>query len=720
MIHLRRAGIALAALALPLGSSLFPGAAVAHDRAHRPVQTPPDTSSISIDNVIPGTIPAKGAVVITGTLYNGSGKTWHHLSVLPQMSQYPIASTSDLANDAVLDSAQVTLSEPSLDLGQALNDLAPGKSVRFSLRIPRAKMGISGAAGPYWLGVAPIGDELQSTSLTARTFLPLLPKANKRARVNVALVVPLRETPLRTPTGVLAGASGFATDLSSRGRLGRIAEFGVQAASRPLTWLVDPALLDLADDTASGTTAYPIGPQGTALPQPAPLPAASGSATSTSTPTSSPSSTATGSPTAGPTSAAAAAELAAREAAQAWLGSVTPMLKSSATYALPYADTAVAPLVATGHASLLTAAVDQSTESMTARGITTSQTGIAPTTGALSQREWSALPPGETVFLGTSATTSSMESDGRTLFVASSPSQGGPGPTSQESALNLRQRVLAEASLTIGSASTTSLTVVLPAHWDPGSEAGIRSFFPQLTRSWLAFTELPAPSSGKASLSHTQPRASTKELAAIRAALQLHVSAARLIGALAPAVKAGTPLARQLAATVFSTVSYDASDMPVRYRVNATQTAVGLDKLLKSVRVEGSEFVTLSGSSGVITVALHNGLNQPIRVGLRQIDRERGSTVTVSPIAAVTLDPGERSTLRVNLSAQRVSVQEVTLTAVTAQGVPFGTPLTFTLRSSPVGAVVWAITIAVALVLAVLVYRRVRRRVRLRREASSS
>ena len=89
--------------------------------------------------------------------------------------------------------------------------------------------------------------------------------------------------------------------------------------------------------------------------------------------------------------------------------------------------------------------------------------------------------------------------------------------------------------------------------------------------------------------------------------------------------------------------------------------------------------------------------------------------MTVDPLAAITLDPGERSTLRVHLSARRVSVQEITLTAVTAGGIPVGTPLTFTLRSSSVGAVVWAVTIAIVLVLVLFIGRRVRRRWRGRR-----
>lgn len=718
MIQLRRAGIALAALALPLGLGLNGGVALAHDREPAAVRQRVDTSSISLANISPATIPAKGVTVLTGTLRNGSGKTWHDVAVMPQTSRYPIGSAGELESDAALDPQSVALGSSLPELSAGVPDLAPGETIRFTIRIPRAKMNIVGQPGAYWLGVVPTVGQVPLPGVTARTFLPLLPKANKKAHVNIALVVPLRESPLRTTTGALAYSSAFTTDLSPQGRLGRIAAFGQAAANRQLTWLVDPALLDLADDSARGTSAYPVGLSGTALPNPTPLPTPSGSSTPSST--GSPSSPPSSSPSATPTSGPAAAALEARLTAQTWLGSVTSTLQrpASAIYAVPYADPAVAPLVATGHTALLTSAVDLSTQSMTARSLQ-ALPAVAPSTGRLSQREWSALAAGQTVFVGSSATSSpSMVSDSRTLIVASPASQGGPGPSQQTSALNLRQRILAEASLSIGSATTANLTLVMPAGWDPGSAAGIRTFFPELTRSWISFTGLPTVSSGSAVLGRAAPQATGRQRANIQAALQLQASATRLTNVLAPSAKADGILARRLDATVLSTVSYTAANTPVRYRVNATRTADSLDELIRSVRVEGTQFVTLSGSNGVITVALHNGLNQPIRVGLRQIQKEPGSTVSVDPIAAITLDPGERSTLRVNLTAHRVSVQEVTLTAVTAQGVPFGTPLTFTLRSSPVGAVVWAVTIAIVLVLALLLGRGVRRRLRLNRQAT--
>ncbi|GAC1384483.1 MAG: hypothetical protein NVSMB48_19770 [Marmoricola sp.] len=734
MIQLRRAGVALAAAVLPFGSVLTGGATLAQHTGKVSTKPQIDTSWIELANVSPATIPTKGTIVLSGILHNGSGQTWHHLSVMPETSYDPIQTSSDLDAAAAYDPANVVLGQQLPTVAALLSDLAPNKSTRFTVRIPRSGLRISGGTGAYWLGVVPVSDETHPSTLTARTFLPLLPKANAKAKVNISLVLPLRQSPLRTSNGTLAYPGAFASSLSPEGRLGRIVSFGQSANGRALTWLVDPALLDLADNDANGAAQYAIGAEGTSLPVPTPLPTATSTPTgapSTATTPTTPSTPAgsgpTNSGTASPSSTASPSGTAtpsptqaARQMAGDWLASVTALLQipSAATYALPYADPAISTVVASGHTELLATADALASASLAARSLSGSP-AVAPVSGQLTQREWSALATGETAFVGPSNSPSSpsTKSGGRTLIVASPASMGAPGPASTTSALNLRQRLLAEAATSIGTATTTNLTVVLPSQWDPGSAAGISSFFTQLTRPWINFTNLPANPSGSVSLSKAVGRVTAKQRAAISAAVQLRATTARLVSVLAVPVRGSNVLARQIDGTALSTVSYDAAMASAQYRQAATRTVASIDQLLAGIRVEGTQFVTLSGSSGVITVALHNGLNRPIRVGLRQVDSPGGAAVTVDSIPPVTLDPGERSTLRVHLSARRVSVQEITLTAVTAKGLPIGTPLTFTLRSSPVGAVIWAVTIAIVLVLVLFVGRRLRRRWRGRQEA---
>lgn len=676
------------------------------------VKTKPDNSWIRLDTLAPATIPTKGNIVMTGRLHNGSSETWHNLFVEPANSQYPLGTASELDSSASLDPSTVHLGQPMSNFKAALSDLPPGGTTTFRIKIPRDGLVITGAPGAYWLGVTPvIDDQPIDDTLTARTYLPLLPKANKKTHLNVSLVVPLRGEPLRATNGQVADPTGFTKLLSNQGRLGHIVQFGEAASGRTLTWLVDPALLDLADQTVSGISDYGVASVDTTVtPTPSPSPSASASASATTKPSGN--STHVG-PDVTPSQAITI---------RGWASAVKSLLGHSPTYALPYGDPTVSTLVGSGNTDLLHTAIDESKQSMGLRNLGSSKIAVAPTSGNLTQDVWSALDSGQTAFVNDAASpaTNSVTSQGRTLIVASTASDGGPGPSDVRSALNIRQRILAEASLDIGTAKTTSLTVVLPADWDPGATGSSNAFFGPLTRTWLSFTGLGTSTDDPTlTMQHPTATVSNDQYNAMNASLRLQGSANRLRDLLATAYDKST-LMRQLSATELATLAYGSVAHSNSLTNNAVRTAESLDNLLASVRVEGTQFVTLSGSSGIITVAIHNGLNLPITVGIDQINQPMGSTVSVNSINPMTFEPGERTTVRVTVNAPRVSVQEVTLSAVNTHGAPIGTPLVFTLRSSPVGAVVWAITIAILVLLVFIAGRRMRKRLRRRKAARAA
>ena len=130
------------------------------------------------------------------------------------------------------------------------------------------------------------------------------------------------------------------------------------------------------------------------------------------------------------------------------------------------------------------------------------------------------------------------------------------------------------------------------------------------------------------------------------------------------------------------------------------------------MQVTGTDFVTLSGGSGSLTVTLVNGLKQPITVGLRA--RSDSSEVKVQTPEPVSMQAGERTTMRLRVSSG-VGVHEVTLSPVTTEGENAGTPLTFGLRTSQVGRLIWYIIIAGGALLAVMIVRRIVLRIRLNR-----
>jgi hypothetical protein len=133
------------------------------------------------------------------------------------------------------------------------------------------------------------------------------------------------------------------------------------------------------------------------------------------------------------------------------------------------------------------------------------------------------------------------------------------------------------------------------------------------------------------------------------------------------------------------------------------------DKAMAAVQVTGTDFVLLSGGSGTVTVTLVNGLEQPITVGLKA--RSDSPQVKVETPEPVTLQPRQRATRRLQVSSG-VGVHEVTLSPVTTQGEEAGTPLTFSLRTSQVGRLIWYIMIAGGTLLAVMIVRRILLRIR--------
>ena len=86
---------------------------------------------------------------------------------------------------------------------------------------------------------------------------------------------------------------------------------------------------------------------------------------------------------------------------------------------------------------------------------------------------------------------------------------------------------------------------------------------------------------------------------------------------------------------------------------------------MNRVQVTGTDFVTLSGGSGSLTVTLVNGLAQPIDVGLRT--RTDSPDVRVESADPVALGPGQRTTLRLAVHSS-AGLHEVSMFPVTDGG----------------------------------------------------
>jgi hypothetical protein len=256
------------------------------------------------------------------------------------------------------------------------------------------------------------------------------------------------------------------------------------------------------------------------------------------------------------------------------------------------------------------------------------------------------------------------------------------------------------------------MVVELPAGWDPGPAWQTADFFGGLDLPWLDLVRVdPASPQTTPTFDAALGYPSAERRAEVGPA---NVSAARNL------VSTGTVLGQLLRSTndvrhgltgiALEAVSSHARRDPARARAEVLATNNAMRARLAKVSVIGTDLSTLSGGSGTLTVTLVNGLDQPVTVGVEP--RTSSPDVRIRAPKPLDLAPGQRSVLRLRATASSIGVHEVTLTPVTAEGTELGTPLTFTLRASEVGRLIWAVLIGGTALLVVMILRRILRGLR--------
>jgi hypothetical protein len=288
---------------------------------------------------------------------------------------------------------------------------------------------------------------------------------------------------------------------------------------------------------------------------------------------------------------------------------------------------------------------------------------------------------------------------------------GGPAPIAARDPLALRQRVLSEAALeaTKGDEPPRPVVLDIPATWNPGPNWREADFFGGLETSWSRIAPLPTsntiPTYDGQLVYGSEQRA--KELG------RMNVDATRTLtrtsGVLGRLLANDNSVTERLTGAALQGSSLSARPTP---RL-AANLVLELDATTRTqmadVEVTGSDFVTLSGGTGSLTVTLVNGLEQPITVGLRA--RADSPTVKVATPDPVSMQPGQRTTIRLQVSSG-VGVHDVTISPVTTAGEATGSPLTFSLHTSQVGRLIWYILAAGGTLLVVMIVRRIVLRLR--------
>jgi hypothetical protein len=720
---LPHARLALVAGLLMVAGLLVPGASYA---ATGEATTPSAAAAASVEttqplvprirSITPDYVPDHGPIVIRGVLTNASDQTWSAINVHAFMGDSPITSTSDLAAAAALPvdayvGARITVPGTFA----SISSLLPGETASFEIRLPHHVLPVSGP-GVYWFGVHVLGDNGDGGARVAvgrdRTFLSYVPATEQQGLPeDTALVVPVRAGVVRGPDGTVTDPEAWGRSLSS-GPLHDLLTLGRAAQSRPLTWLLDPAVLDVVRQLAKGNPPRTLGPA---------TPATDGADGGDDTADGSSAADSTGSASGAANTVPASAT---RKLARHWLRQLHRQLGrgTGEVLGLPYGDLDVESALRTGEGSALLQQAFHRTRQSLRRWQLPATSVVSPPSGRTTPEAMRELPRSTDVLLDDlgvtdSDTTVSRAAGHRVVLASSGAAAGGPGPVAAHSPIALRQRILAEAALRLLD-DHQPLVVELP---DTLQRRLGRSFFDELDVPWVRLTTLSGATSLASVPSASQslrplPAGKRRLPDAIYGAADSLLDEGRTLQSV---LIDNHVLARQLFDEVTGNASYTAAQEP--YLALSRTRIVGswVSKSLDAIDLAAPPSVTLAGTSGRFSTLVSNQLDVPVRVRVRASSDSR---LRISGGDSVRLAPHGQTTVSLNASTHQRGVHNVTLQLSSRDGrlLPH-TSDSFPMRSEQVSGLIWVIIgVGVGLLFAAIVIRLTRRvlRERVRRRTA--
>lgn len=698
-----------------------------------PTTADEDPLRVVIDRVSPATLGPKGPLTLTGRVTNRSGDTWTAVNLYAVQTLGVIEDRSALA-EAAATTEDALLGTRVTEVGtfDTVDELAPGQSESFRIKVDRALLGIGREPGVYWLGVHALGASPDGRDTIAdgraRTFVPVVERP-RQDPVQASVVVPLKARVDRDPKGRVTDTGRWAELLGPGGRLTDLLK--VSESLVTVSWLVDPAVLDAVQSLADGN---PVDPLAEDVAPPEPTDPASptepetpqetdGAAAWPIDPTVGDTNTAgriraerggRASRSAGrvrtdPTLTTVSDDLAM--AAAVWLDRMVSLLHRHQVLALPYGDLDVSALSTFGDPgrSMVTAAVERSQDvlarhELAGKPVLTSPTGwIRPRTLGLLGNDAVALVADEQVVTddGSTATLGTvLDADGqRILLTSSGAASGGPDESTALRASSLRQRVLSEAALqrqqNIATGQSSPLTVVLPTKWHPED---VESFFAGMARPWVqwqgveASANNPASTVGPSVLDYPKAQSRQELPESLVTSGYRAVVAARQVRRV---IDGRSAVAEQTERTVYPALGGEQRT----HRRQAAQTVDALRQrhrgLLERITVESVSQVILTSDSGSFTATVTNGLDVPVRVVLESA----ADDLELSNPDLPSIPAGQRRTVRLQAQADRIGVHKVDLYLTDVKGAPIGSDTTLSVRAAKVSWLVWAVMLGGALVL---------------------
>jgi hypothetical protein len=600
---------------------------------------------------------------------------------------------------------------------RAVADRVAAGTVRsFRIAVPVAELRLT------VLGVHPLQVEARASvgagnaSEAVQTYLPFFPEPLDAA-TRLAMTLPLADTPRLDPAGVFRDDT-LSESLLPTGRLGRILEAGAEAraAGVPVTWVVDPALVDAV---ARMTEPYEVrGEFGV------PEPGQGG------------------------------------EAAAAWLARARDVLRGGAVVALPYADPDITGLVRAGLAGEVGYAGSYGRDvvstlleveplpewALPPEGLATpsavealaeeDSTSLVLEEVAVDRNEETAVTPDAGIRLSTSGRqVDVLAADGALgeLVAAGSrglvpvagdgrpgdgePARTGPGAPRLGQRLAV-QRVAAETALLTAERPGLSRRVVVtpPRQWS-GADGFAGSLLTSLAaQPWVRPVTLPQllldDSDAEGSLSSEGAElAAERELPA--SFLEPLADARDDLEDFSEVLTDRDRLVQptRLALLRSASAAWRAMESRGRGRALRDETVSFVGQLRSAVRLDDTGPVTFTADTGTIPLTVVNDLDQAVVVQIA-VDPEGQARLLSGTGVVQEVAAGRRATVEVRAEVRTSGQFPVVVRLRSPQGTQLGDPVEITVRSTAYGRVAVVITLGAAAFLVLAAAIRVARRAR--------
>ncbi|HKA68359.1 MAG TPA: DUF6049 family protein, partial [Actinomycetes bacterium] len=242
-----RIGLAAAGLVAVLGA--LAGPAVAAGQGSRAAVQEGGALAIEIHSITPAVPTETSTLTISGVVHNSGPTPVDRVDVALSVGTAPLIFRSQL--DPVEEGALQESTRP-VPGGQAIIDeIDSGDLAPFRLAVPISALGLpptEAARGVYQLDLTARDAQTAVPGSTVTTFLPWVPNAETIAPTRLAWLWPLVARPVRDSAGIFTNDQ-LAHSLAPGGRLRGLVD---AAAGSPVTWVVDPDLLDTAKHMSEG------------------------------------------------------------------------------------------------------------------------------------------------------------------------------------------------------------------------------------------------------------------------------------------------------------------------------------------------------------------------------------------------------------------------------------------------------------------------------------